>query len=115
MDNRISPELLELRQKAGFPEEEKKLYRKYKARRAVGLVVDYEYMKTQMKILVKESGKDKDGKFKGSNKWLSGFTKRKGVSMQIKTNKKSKSIKERLPKVKNFHYWSIYRMALEEP
>ena len=68
-----------------------------------------------MKILVKESGKDKDGKFQASDMWLRGFKKRKGVTVQLKTNKKSKSIEERLPKVKNFHYWSIYQMTLEEP
>ena len=34
---------------------------------------------------------------------------------QKKTNKKSKSIPERIPKVKNFHWYTVYQMALEEP
>ena len=30
------------------------------------------------------------------------------------TNKKSKSVEERLPAVRNFHWWAIYQMALEK-
>jgi len=32
-----------------------------------------------------------------------------------KTNKKSKSVEERLPAVRNFHWWAIYQMTLEKP
>jgi len=38
--------------------------------------------------------------FAASNKWLRLFCERYGISMQKKTNKKSKSIEERLPKIK---------------
>ena len=31
------------------------------------------------------------------------------------TKNKSKSIEERLPKIKRFHWWTQYQMALEEP
>ena len=79
------------------------MHKMYKARRARGLVVDSEWLKTKMKFEVQESGKDPENKFKASNKWLHGFKKRKGVSKQRKTNKKSKSVQERLPQVKNFH------------
>jgi len=36
------------------------------------------------------------------------------LSHQRKTNKKSKSVLERLPKVKNFHYYTVYKMRLEK-
>ena len=67
-----------------------------------------------MKQFVSESGKDPTGSFKASNMWLSKFTHRYGISKQKKTNKKSKSIEERLLAVRNFHWWAIYQMALEK-
>jgi len=103
------------RKKGKYPEEEDILHKKYKVRRAKGLVVDGQYLKTQMKLLVRESGKDKDNKFKGGDKWLHNFTKRNGISKQRKTNNKSHSIIERLPQVKNFHWYTIYQMATEDP
>ena len=50
-----------------------------------------------------------------SNRWLLNFTKRKGISKQRKTNKKSKSVEERIPQVKNFHWWAVYEMATQDP
>ena len=73
------------------------------------------FLKTKMKFEVNKSGKDPEGTFKASDKWLHNFTKRKGISKQWKTNKKSKSIEERLPKVRNFHWWAVYKMATEDP
>ena len=63
--------------------------------------MDGQYLKSQMRLLVRESGKN--NKFKGGDKWLHNFTKRNGISKQRKTNNKSLSITERLPQVKNFH------------
>ena len=68
-----------------------------------------------MKEFVRNSGKDPSGSFKASNKWVYQFTRRYGISKQKKTNKKSKSVKERLPAVHNFHWWAIYQMALKKP
>ena len=68
-----------------------------------------------MRLLVRASVKDKDNKFKGGNKWLHNFTKRKGFSKQRKTNNKSQFITKRLPQVKNFHWYTIYQMATEDP
>ena len=101
--------------KARFEEEEKALHKKYKARRARGLVVDSHYLQSQMRIIVKNSGKNTDGKFKASNKWLFNFTKRWGISKQKTTNKKSKSLEERLPKIRDFHWYTIYQMTTEDP
>jgi hypothetical protein len=43
---------------------------------------------------------------------------RYGILMQTKTNRKnrkSKSIEEKFPKIKRFHWWTQYQMVLEEP
>ena len=56
-----------------------------------------------------------EGKFTASNRWIEKFKKRKGLSVQKKTNKKSTSVHKRLPKVKNFHWWAIYQMRTEDP
>ena len=66
-------------------------------------------------MLVKESDYPNKEKFKASNRWVQGFNKRFGITLQRKTNKKSKSLTERLPKIKNFHWYAIYQMALEPP
>ena len=79
------------------------------------MVVDAQYLQSKMRFAVAQSGKDPENKFKGSSMWLSNFVKRHGISKQRKTNKKNKSIAERLPQIKNFHYWAIYKMATEEP
>ena len=98
-----------------FPVEEAALHKEYKARRAQDLVVDYEWLKANMKIHVKKSGKDPEEKFKDSNKWVQRFMKRKGLSVQKKTGKKHRPTAELLPRVKNFHWYSIYQMASEDP
>ena len=112
---RISSSAFVSRKKAKFDEEEAKVHKAYKARRAKGLIVDGEYLKTKIVQVVRDSGKDPENKFKGSNMWLKGFKERRGVSHQRKTNNKSKSVEERLPQIKNFHWWAIYQMALEDP
>ena len=89
------------------------MYGLYKLRRAKGLPVDGEYFSSKMVMLVKRDYPD--SAFKGGSRWISKFTNRFGISLQAKTNKKSKSIEERLPQVRNFHWWAVYQMALEDP
>ena len=96
---------------AKYPEEERIVHKKYKARRQRGLPVDGEWLQSQMRLQVK----DKDPNFKASWKWLSMFCERKGVSLQRKTHRKSRSIKERLPKIRRFHWYAVYQMADEDP
>ena len=79
------------------------------------MVVDSDFLKTSMKDLVRKSCKDTEGKFKASDKWKDNFIKRFGITNQKKTNKKSKSIEERLPQVRNFHWWAIYQIVTEKP
>ena len=68
-----------------------------------------------MLFQLKEAGKNENGAFKASWKWLNNFTKRWGISKQKKTNKKSKSLEERMPQIRNFHWYTIYQMTTEDP
>ena len=68
---------LKQRKRAKFEEEEAVVHKQYKARRAKGLIVDGEYLKTKTFQKVRKSGKDPEGKFKGSDKWLHGFKQRR--------------------------------------
>ena len=97
-----------------FAAQEAALFKKFKLRRIQGLAIDGEWFKTEMKLLVQESDHPRKDQFKGSDHWLSKFCRRNGLSSQRKTNKKSKSILERLPKIKNFHYYTVYKMGLEK-
>ena len=99
--------------KAYFPEAEKIVYQEYKLARAQGIRVDQEFLSTHMIMAVKKLHPEVD--FKGSNKWIRNFNRRNGISLQTKTNTKNKSVAERLPKVKHFHWWAVYQMATEEP
>lgn len=78
------------------------------------MIVDGKFLKKQMKIEVKKSGRD-NKTFKESNKWLRYFTKRRGISKQKKTKKKSISLIERLPQIRNFHCYISYQMTTEDP
>ena len=49
-----------------------------------------------------------------SNKWKSKFCKRWKISVQKKTNGKSKSVAERIHKVKNYHFYTIYQAATQK-
>ncbi len=55
--------------------------------------VDYEWLKKKMKFLVKASGKDPEDKFKASNRWVLGFMKIKGLSIQNKTGRKHRPVR----------------------
>ena len=68
-----------------------------------------------MKLLVSESGKDPDKKFKASNKCVGKFMQRKGLSVQMKTCKKGRPAKAFIPRMKNLHWHSIYQMGDLDP
>lgn len=113
--NRLSLNHIRAKSAAKYPVQEAELHKKYKARRAEGMVVDYEWLKSEMKILLQESSLDPQNSFSATNHWVGNFMKRKGLSVQKKTNRKHRSIQELLPRVKNFHWHSIYHMALLDP
>ena len=80
------------------------------------MVVDGEFLKTKMKFEIQKSAKDPEGKFMASCHWLLNFTRIvTKKNKQRKTNKKSKSVEERIPKVKNFQWWANYEMASQDP
>ena len=97
-----------------FAAQEDILFKKFKIRRIQGLAIDGEWFKTEVKLLVKDSDHARKDEFKASNPWLGKFCRRHGLSCQQKTNKKSTSVLERLPKVKNFHYYTVYKMRLKK-
>ena len=78
-------------------------------------MVDYEYLKTEMKILGSESGKDPENTFRATCSWIGKFMKRNRLSVQVKTGKKHRPTAELLPRMKNFHRHSIYQMAYLDP
>ena len=47
------------------------------------------------------------------DQWKTSFCKRWNISSQKKTNSKSKSVYERIHKVKNYHYYVIYKLGRE--
>jgi len=52
-------------------------------------------------------------KDKFTDMWKRGFCKRWKISVQKKTNNKAKSVYERIHRVSNYHYYSIYKAATE--
>ena len=48
-------------------------------------------------------------------KWCSLMMKRHQISVQRRTNKKPKSSFGRMHRVQNYHYYTVYLMALEPP
>ena len=113
--NRKSVKWIKKQKMGRYADEEKVLHQEYKRRRAQGMVVDYEWLQGHMRFLVKASGKDPQQKFTATNCWTKNFMRRKGLSVQKKTGKKHRPAAELLPRVKNFHWYSIYKMANENP
>ena len=68
-----------------------------------------------MEFVPKTPGADpvKVKEFKATNMWLEGFKKRKGISVRVQTNKKSRSQFKRSRMVRNFHYYTMYNAPLE--
>ena len=56
--------------------------------------IDGPYLKAKIIQYVREDtnvDREKAEAFKASNKWLQGFKNRKGITLRVRTNKKSKS------------------------
>ena len=51
--------------------------------------------------------------FKATDRWLGGFNARKNVSVRVQNNKKSRSQFKRSRLVRNFHFYMMYKAALE--
>ena len=85
--------------------QQQKVYNMYRYRRDNGQPCDSMWFKIEMKrICEKDKPEGYDPKVdKFTNKWKAQFIKRWKISVQKKTNNKSKSILERIHKVKNCH------------
>ena len=60
-----------------------------------------------MKLLMKESGKDANGKFRANNNWVGISTWHKALSVQMKTGKKGMPAREFESRIKLFHWHSV--------
>ena len=101
--------------KFGFPEQREKLYQEILSRRKLGLVVDCEFIQTRFKQILRADKPPGWKKAKASPRWRTSFLEQYELTSQLKTNKKSKSIEERLPKVKRFHQYTVYGAAYVLP
>ena len=68
-----------------------------------------------LQLVIKTPGADpvQVKQFKATDMWLQGFKKRKGISVRVQTNKKSRSQFKRSRMVRNFHYYTMYNAPLE--
>ena len=63
-----------------------------------------------LQLVIKTPGADpvKVKQFKATDMWSQGFKKRKGISVRVQTNKKSRSQFKRSRMVGNFHYYTMH-------
>lgn len=99
--------------KGKFPEGENDLNDWYVKRRSEGYRVSYKLLKIKMRsIMINRDDPDFDPTIhKFEQNWCIGFCKRKNISLQRKTNSKSRSIYEKLHRISSYHTWLIYMMA----
>ena len=103
--------------KGVFHVAEEKLEAEILERRKVGDRVSGRWMRARMKELAVECANTekeriKAAAFKASGRWLKDFALRWGLSWRKRTNKKCKSAIKRSLKVRNFHWFAIYKARL---
>jgi hypothetical protein len=87
-----------------FPAQQDQLFEKFLyRRRARGQEVDYEWLKTQMEVILKRDKPKGFQDFKYSNGWVSSFVNRYDISCQVQTEKKPFSNALRNPVLQAFH------------
>ena len=92
-----------------YPEIQTKVYKKIiHLRLKKGVRIDGIHIKLTMLHLLRKYKPKGYKKFCASDGWLNRWLKRHKITLQSKTNKKHKSIEERLPAVSKFHQFVIY-------
>ena len=102
--------------RAFFPRSEKKLVSKIRKLRKVGIPVSGPYLQAKMlKYVAKEEDADEAKKkaFKASNRWLQNFMERNGISVRVRTNKKSRSAFTRSRLMRNWHWNIMYNLPYQ--
>ena len=89
-----------------FPVSEAKVFEQFKEYRAKGLRVGPHLLTAMMMKSVKDDyGSSAAEHFKGGTPWRQRFLNRWGISLKRRSNKKSISAEERLPKVCSFSFY----------
>lgn len=92
---------------------EDELHEWYTRRRQEGYRVTKMLLRVKMKEIVLNLDDPNYDPLKnkfGTN-WVDGFCRRKKISLQRRTNNKSRSIYEKLHRISSYHTWLIYMMA----
>ena len=96
-----------------FPAQQAKTFNHIMGRRYKGKPVSTIWIREKMKDICdsdKPNGYNPE-KDKFGHTWVTKFMKRKKLSVRRSTNKKTKSIWERLHKIHNFHHYCVYELA----
>lgn len=92
------------RRGARFPEQESWVYDEYRKRRYCdGLKVTSQWLRAKMKQALMSDKPEGWTEFKYSDQWFKRFKQRYSITLRARTNKKGKSVEERLPQVQEFH------------
>ena len=90
--------------KISFPKCEDILYEKILERRLLlGLPVDHYWIRAKFMDLLNEHKPPNYENARLSNGWLYGFVSRYNISSRMKTEKKNKSVEERIELIREFH------------
>ncbi|KAK3254849.1 hypothetical protein CYMTET_35951 [Cymbomonas tetramitiformis] len=86
--------------KGRFPRVETQLFRDFQACRKKGLRIGRRWLRTKARIIAKKLYPGRY--FRASEGWCTNWLRRNNLSYRKKTNKKTKSTEERLPKIKRW-------------
>lgn len=87
-----------------YPGAETVVYDQYRKRRYLkGLKVSGKWLRAKMKAALAKQQPPGWDTFKYSDQWFDRFKKRHNIVLRRRTNKKSKTLEERLPKIREFH------------
>lgn len=92
-----------------YPELESKLMDKFRLRRNDGLVITGLWLRLSMRELISDHMNLPPEEIDVGRGWLSGFLSRHDIVLRRKTNEKSFTMEECLPKLKSFHAGLVRR------